>query len=243
LLAGAVRAGDEVKKEQLKTLPSPVPGPVDPMQTSGPVPPPPPPAGLGLEAPFPGDFRDYGRDYGHDYGEGASRRFLELAVGYYRSTSLGPTTPDFTYVPFDVRLGCRPWYCGENTWRDRISLLLDLGVAPIITGPGNFLGGPSVLLRYDFCNPCNRLVPYFQLGAGVIFTDANKDDNQRAIGDSVEFLGQAELGLRYRLGERTSIFAEAGYQHISNGGLSDRNSGVNAAGGAIGVQFDLNKGR
>ena len=36
----------------------------------------------------------------------ASKAFLG---GAYFSTSVGPGTPTFNYVPFDIRLGCRAW--------------------------------------------------------------------------------------------------------------------------------------
>lgn len=164
-----------------------------------------------------------------------------LAGGYFKS-SLGPKGPHFNYLPMGVRLGriCTPpiW---ESSWMfGGIETLVELTAAPIISGPGSILGGPSLVLRRHFaCRPDQCLVPYIQGGAGIVFTDAGDDHNQGAIGQDMEFLLQAQIGLRARLSENWTFDVEGGFQHISNAGLADRNGGINAFGAAIGFTYTL----
>ncbi|GEM_PF-5772480 len=164
-----------------------------------------------------------------------------LAGGYFRS-SLGPAAPDFDYLPISVRVGYiwtpPPWE--GSRWLGNLETLLELTAAPIASGPGNIVIGPSLILRRNIMScPEQRCVPYIQAGAGIIYTDAGNDHTQGAVGQEMEFLLQAQLGWRTRLGRNWTFDIEAGYQHISNAGIATHNGGVNEFGASIGFTYSL----
>jgi opacity protein-like surface antigen len=115
--------------------------------------------------------------------------------------------------------------------------LIDAFAGPILNGPGNVMGGVTLILRHNFVTGTGGfLVPYYQMGAGGLCSDAaNADKVQFGIGSTFEFNLQAAVGARWRVNPSWSINTEVGYRHISNGGLDSRNGGVDAIGGFIGL--------
>jgi hypothetical protein len=178
----------------------------------------------------------------HPHGSGPFARgqlTLEALAGmFFAPTGIGPTIPTFNYTPVNLRLGCIVIDPTRTGWqRGCGEVLLDVTAAPVVNGFGDVLGGPSLLLRWNFVQPDCRLVPYAQAGAGFVFTDAHEDHTQMAIGHSFEFLLQAGAGCRYLLNNCWALNAEFDFQHISNAGTSPRNWGVNALGGLVGVTY------
>lgn len=178
---------------------------------------------------------------------GSGHRFsLQFLAGFYPSSDLGPGAPfgstldnDFDYAPLSVRLGYRindPSPSGG--WlRGSAEVLAELMVAPVTNGYADLVIGPSLLLRYNFVQPGARVHPYIQAGAGLVFSDAYEAEGQDAFGQAVEFLLQTQVGLRWLLNESWSVDFEAGFQHISNAGLADRNAGINNFGGSVGLTW------
>jgi hypothetical protein len=185
----------------------------------------------------------------------ATDRFsYEVLVGDYASTSaLGPgsafdpanpTTKkrsvDVDYIPIDLRLGYRPFLSarrGGPRWCEQLTLLLDVEIAPQTSGAGNLIVGPGAILRYDFLPSSCRLIPYVQAGAWGVYNDEFKDLNQRALGEAWEFQEAVQAGLRWRFADNWAVEVEGGYEHISNGGLSPRNAGLNSLGGSLGFAY------
>ena len=117
----------------------------------------------------------------------------------------------------------------NSFFRGSPSLIIEWLVAPTTGGwdEGHFLTGPSFIVRYQFQQPGYQLVPYLQIGAGIVLDDAYHDRGQGLIGGPVEFFLQAELGFSYFINPTWSLDFEAGYHHISNSGMYARNTGVN----------------
>jgi Lipid A 3-O-deacylase (PagL) len=168
---------------------------------------------------------------------------LQMLAGAYFKSTLGPNGPAFDYLPITIRLGraCttpqwdRPWWARGN-----FEALVEVSAAPIATGPGSIVVGSSLLLRRNLlCRPDQHCVPYFQAGAGIVYTDASHDLTQREIGQEMEFLLQLQFGIRTRLSPNWTFDIEGGFQHISNAGLADRNGGVNAFGASVGFTYTL----
>lgn len=114
--------------------------------------------------------------------------------------------------------------------------LLEGFVGPVLQGPGSVLGGGALQLRHNFAWGRHPFfVPYFQIGAGLVASDASSDKSQFAIGLPVEFNLQTGLGARWRMNASWSINTEFDYRHISNAGLSSRNGGYDLIGGFIGL--------
>ena len=149
----------------------------------------------------------------------------------------------FDYVQTNLRIG-RMLNCpagSDSVFRGNLEAILELSNSHIYKGSGNYIGGVTGLVRYNFVQPDARLVPYMQGGGGIVYTDAYKDESQTAIGQAIEFTLQASLGLHRLIGKDWSLDIEAMFHHISNAGLSDRNHGVNAIGGFVGLTYFYDK--
>ena len=172
------------------------------------------------------------------FAEQARFGFQFVSGPLFFPVGLGPDDESFRTFPIDLRLG---WWMtpprGPGWLRGRFEGMLELSAAPVFEGAGSIVVGPSLLWRYNFVQPGARLVPYFQIGAGVVYNDAYQDRTQQAIGRAVEFSLQASVGTRFFLSSRVSLDAELQYHHISNAGLARRNQGVNALGGLIGFSY------
>lgn len=143
---------------------------------------------------------------------------------------------DFNFAPVSLRMG---WMLTSpilsGAFRGNFEALIEAVGASIYDGPGDVLAGAMVHLRYNYVQPGAKWVPYVQAGAGGLYTDAAEDESQRLIGSDFEFCLQAGVGLRYLFNERWALAAEAAFTHISNAGRAERNVGVNAVGGMLGV--------
>jgi lipid A 3-O-deacylase len=111
----------------------------------------------------------------------------------------------------------------------------------VVRGPGNVVGGTSLLLRYNFVQPNYRVVPYIQGGAGILFNDIYKDHTQNAVGQVQEFALEAAVGFHYLVHPNWSVDLEGDFFHISNAGMSRRNAGLNSLGGMVGVTYYFHK--
>ncbi|MBA3963755.1 MAG: acyloxyacyl hydrolase [Chthoniobacterales bacterium] len=151
-----------------------------------------------------------------------------------------PRRPSFDYTETEIRAGIMlnsPYDAGF--FRGNFEFLLGLGGGAIFEGPGNALGVGDMFIRYNFIRQRSRIVPYLQLGAGLVFSDAARDHPQRIIGRTQEFGLQAGFGCRFLLNEEWSFDVEWVYQHISNADTADRNVGVNALGGVVALTRSL----
>jgi opacity protein-like surface antigen len=123
------------------------------------------------------------------------------------------------------------WLRGNNEF------LLEAFGGPVTKGPGSYLVGGSPLWRYNFVQPGARLVPYIQLGMGALYNNIYRSREQSEIGQGFEFALQGGIGLKYLINDRWAISAEVAYRHISNGGMTARNQGLNSIGGLLLVSY------
>jgi lipid A 3-O-deacylase len=169
------------------------------------------------------------------------RGTLQVAGGaYFSPVGVGPRVqPKFDFAPIDVRLGCMLYSpCPDNCClRGNVEALLELTTAPVTDGFGSIVIGPTLLLRYNFVQPDWRVVPYLQGGGGFIYNDGYRDKTQRALGQAGEFYLQATGGFHFLLNPHWSFDIEGGYIHISNAGTNERNGGINALGGSLGLTY------
>ena len=169
----------------------------------------------------------------------AEPAWIQMVQGAYFSSTLGPNIGAFNYLPMSIRHG---WNLGNpygpgglvpGNWE----FVLDVTGAAVTSSYGNWFAGSSALLRYNWADAGSPVVPYIQGGAGIVANDAYRAQGQRAIGQAVEFLLQAQLGLKCYVTPNLSLDVEGGFQHISNAGLASRNAGVNAFGGSLGFTY------
>jgi hypothetical protein len=173
---------------------------------------------------------------------------FEFMTGYFPRAGVGPHTgfldnPADNYLPQALRAGlmCNDPHPDRKVLAGVFEMLLEYDYAPIVRTFGNYFTGPSFLLRYNYGWPNRAFVPYSQFGAGLVFTDAWKDPAQRVIGQELEFLLRAEVGVHIMITDNWSFNIEGGYQHISNADLAKRNNGLNSFGGSVGFTRDFGK--
>ena len=145
----------------------------------------------------------------------------------------------FRYAQTNLRFGWMASEPRESKYfgRGNVELLFELTNSIIFEGWGNYLRGFTFLARYNFLLPNPKWRPYIQIGAGVVVNDAYEDTSQDEIGQLVEFTPQGSVGLRYFIDREWTLDVEAMFHHISNAGLSERNRGINALGGFLGVTY------
>jgi lipid A 3-O-deacylase len=166
------------------------------------------------------------------------RLSLQLISGSLFSSQIN-NTPVMDYWQTNLRLGYalnQPKQA-KSILRGNFEAILGVSYSIVYEGPGSYVAGLTALLRYNFVQPGSRLIPYFQAGSGIAYTDAYRDNSQDAIGQSIEFTPQASVGFRYLIRENWSLDAEGMYHHISNGGMAQRNAGINAFGGFLGLTY------
>lgn len=173
------------------------------------------------------------------------RLTMQLVAGALFATDLFYSAPTFNYAQTNLRLG---WMVNsppppQSFFRGNFEFLMEISYSHIFKGFGSYLVGGTALLRYNFVQSDSRLVPYLQFGAGVVGTDAHEDRSQTNIGQSIEFTLQGSFGARYLVKKNWSVDAEAMFHHISNAGIADRNRGINAVGGFIGLTYFLSPHR
>jgi len=156
---------------------------------------------------------------------------------------IGPDHESFDYAQTNLRLGWMLNTPSENggLLRGNFEALLELSGSAIFEGWGDIIIGPTFLLRYNFVQPKSKFIPYAQIGAGFVYTDAYKNMNQTVIGQAWEFTPQASLGMKYLAGDNWSLDTEFMYHHISNASIADRNGGINSFGGFVGATYYFGK--
>ena len=121
--------------------------------------------------------------------------------------------------------------------RGNYEFLFEVFGGAIYQGAGNGLGGATLQLRYNFVQPDTRWVPYFQIGAGGVYSDMHKDPTRAVVGSALNFNLQSAFGLRCLVDDKWAVSLEGGYRHISNAGITRHNAGLNSVGGQLGVSW------
>ena len=95
------------------------------------------------------------------------------------------------------------------------------------------LGG-SVVLRYNFLS-FGSVMPYWDFGAGMAWTDLAPRIPEEST--PFEFLLETGPGVQFFVTENLALGGAVRLHHISNAGLGDRNTGINAVLGTIGFSI------
>jgi len=103
----------------------------------------------------------------------------------------------------------------------------------IFEGPGGYIAGMTLWIRYNFVQPESRLVPYLQFGAGMLSTDIDHE----IVGQPFNFNLDVGAGTRFFVASKWAVNLEYRYQHISNANSGRKNIGVNAQGPMLGVSY------
>jgi lipid A 3-O-deacylase len=164
---------------------------------------------------------------------------LQTGVGLFVSENYHDrVSPQYNDIDGTVRVGVMLNTPGTTRFRrGNFELLGELFGAGVIKGPADVIVGTTLLLRHNIVFPGAWLVPYAQIGGGGAYSDAHKDQIQRKIGAPLSFNLKAGVGARAFVNEKTAIFLEFDYRHLSNAGIASRNRGLNSGGAWLGASF------
>lgn len=100
--------------------------------------------------------------------------------------------------------------------------------------PGGHLIGQALLFRLDG-KPVRHVVPFFNVGAGVLHTSLN--DRAPELSGSTQFNPQGGLGIQYFFRPQRAFVLEYRYMHMSNNGMQEPNHGFNSSMITIGFRW------
>jgi hypothetical protein len=112
--------------------------------------------------------------------------------------------------------------------------ILDEGILGNAVHPGGHLLGTSLLFRFDG-KPYRRVMPFLDVGAGVLHTTLNTRAPE--LTGRLQFLPQAGLGIQYFFRPQRALVFEFRYVHMSNAGIEPPNEGFNASMLTIGFRW------
>ena len=168
---------------------------------------------------------------------------VDAGAGYFASFAFSDSPrPTINYQLNDLRIGWMYDSPRHEGWlRGNNEFLLETIAGPVTQGPlRGYLAGASPLWRYNFVQEGSRWAPYVQLGMGAVWNNEFHSHKQDEIGEGFEFLLQPDVGLKYLISDQWAVSIEAGYRHISNGGLAySRNEGLNSLGGLMCVSYSF----
>jgi len=164
---------------------------------------------------------------------------LQLAAGFFVSENYhDPLRPQMNDVDASVRLGWMLYSpAGPSILRGNVEVVAELFGGGFVRGPADLLGGTTIFIRYNYVQPAARFVPYIQVGGGGAYSDASQKQPQRALGSAVSFNLQVGLGVRFFCSDKSAVFLEFDYRHLSNAGLAERNLGLNSGGSWLGASL------
>ncbi len=126
---------------------------------------------------------------------------------------------------------------GSGFFAGNFEVLGEIFGGGIFQGAGTYTTGATLFIRYNFIQPAARIVPYFQIGGGGVYSDISERETQGLVSTRLNFNLQGTGGLRFMLNDRWSLVVEAGYRHISNASISLPNRGIDSVGGNLGFGF------
>lgn len=92
--------------------------------------------------------------------------------------------------------------------------------------------GVNTLFTYNF-ETGTRLVPFFQIGGGFLYTDLRVHE----LGSRFNGSPQGGLGLKYFLNNKNAFTVQYRFRHVSNAGTADRNQGIDGSFLLFGMDF------
>ncbi|HPA18862.1 MAG TPA: acyloxyacyl hydrolase [Verrucomicrobiae bacterium] len=126
---------------------------------------------------------------------------------------------------------------GDSWYRGCFQFVGEIFVAEIFKsggdGGGSIVVGPNALFRYNFVQENWPVVPYIQLGPGLVYTDTKNN----AIGSAFGFQLNIGVGLRFMINDKWAVSGEFDWHHMSNAGFAEHNAGSNEAGGQLGISY------
>ena len=176
----------------------------------------------------------------YDSAFGFGKQSLGISGGYGLALPVGGTdAPElediqFVYVTPRWGVGISDPLGDRNWYRGNFELLLEGTFLYMFEPKHGIAGGLAPVFRYNFLTG-TRIIPFLQVGAGVIALDADLERQA----DGLSFILQSGLGLHFFVSQSTALTGEWRFHHISNAGIQNRNAGINSSLFMLGITFFL----
>ena len=142
--------------------------------------------------------------------------------------------PEINYVTAGLQVGrMLGGVRGSGLLRGSFEVVGEGFGSAIYEGPGSYIAGVTVWLRYNFVPRGWRFIPYVEGGGGLVSTDIDRG----LVGQPFNFNLDLGAGVRYLITRQWSVSLEYRFQHISNADLGKRNVGINSQGPILGISY------
>ena len=123
---------------------------------------------------------------------------------------------------------------GKSWWTGNLEIILEPIYMRFTKPFGADAAGAGVVLKYNFLS-FGRWIPYWDAGAGMLWTNLAPQIPEQST--PFEFELETGPGISYLVTDKLAISTGVRYHHISNGGIGERNTGLNAWLPYLGVSF------
>lgn len=125
---------------------------------------------------------------------------------------------------------------GDGWWRGNVEVLVEPLFARFTQPFAAEAAGGSLVLKYNFLS-FGRWMPFWDAGAGMIWTNLAPRIAEQST--QFEFVLETGPGVHYFMTNTVTLTTGVRLHHISNGGLGDRNTGINAILPYVGISVFL----
>jgi hypothetical protein len=166
------------------------------------------------------------------------RASVEFSSGILFKALSPDATHPYRLIPLQLTFRAAPgpvtqWGPYHVTVRHTLRLAWDV----VSGGPETRYAGVVFRPTVELWDTRNPLVWHAGLGGGFGWFDTRGVPGGQ--GQDFTLNIQGEIGLRWRLSERTAINLSGVYQHNSNGGLKEPNPGLNTFGPTVGLHWSF----
>lgn len=169
-----------------------------------------------LKALTPPDSGDFWSNRGH-WTFGAQ-------LGYALENHVGLDFAHISLVIAQPNVGFILKHFSPRSAVSRFSVV-DEGILGGAVHPGGYMLGHALLLHLDG-KPRHRVVPFFNAGAGVMYTTVN--EYAKDLTGHLQFNPQGGLGIQYFFRPQRAFVIEYRYMHVSNNSIQLPNFGFNS---------------
>ena len=125
---------------------------------------------------------------------------------------------------------------GSRWWQGNVEVLVEPLFAKFIQPFAAEAAGGSLVLKYNFLS-FGRWMPFWDAGAGMAWTNLAPRIPEEST--QFQFILETGPGVHYFVTNRVTLTTGIRFHHFSNGGLGERNTGINAGLAYLGVSFFL----
>ena len=155
-------------------------------------------------------------------------------AGYALENAIPRNISHINLLVAQPQLGFIAWDSPGSRLPARRFEVLSEGFLGNAVHPGGRVTGQTLLFRFDG-KPSGRLVPFFDMGAGIL--DTTLHTRAPELSGRLQFTPQGGVGVQYFFNPQRAIVFEYRYMHMSNASIEPPNHGFNSSMVTIGVRW------